>query len=244
MCERFKSNPIFNPGVRAAYAGGPPVLLEDELTAPLHKKKPAVIGVQFMGDLFHKGIDIGWLTHIFDVIEQCQQHKFVILTKRPDNALRMMWGKHNGGWRYFGDGDYHKNIILGISVENQKAADERIPMLLQIPAAKRFVSIEPCLEDINFRQYLDKLYGWIDWVVVGCESGTKRRPCNIEWVRSIVQQCRATGVTCYVKQISLKGCRKCRFDACVHLHGHRQVDIVSHNPAEWPEDLRVQELPK
>jgi protein gp37 len=225
LCARFKNNPIFLPEVRAAYAGGKLVLLKDELEAPLRKKKPAVIGVQFMGDLFHEDIDIEMLSHIFDTMNQCPQHDFVILTKRLDNALRMMWGKHNGGWRYFGENDFHKNIIFGGSCSTQEDLDKNVPVLLRIPAAKRIISIEPLLEEIDLGNSFYSHLMNIDWVVVGCESGPKRRPCKIEWVRSIVKQCKAAGVKVFVKQLNING-------------------KVSHNPAEWPEDLRIQEMIK
>ena len=122
---------------------------------------------------------------------------------------------------------------LGVTAENQRRADERIPVLLQTPAAVRWVSLEPLLGpiDLNKRELLiDKrrfkytLGNYLDWVVVGCESGPKRRPCKIEWVREIVEQCRDAGVPVFVKQLSING-------------------KVSHDMDEWPEDLRVREYP-
>jgi protein gp37 len=159
-------------------------------------------------------------------------------------------------------------------VSTQADADKNIPILLQIPAAVRFVSIEPMLEKIDISEFEEEnwrcdicgsfythfqdmscnhcgslersaeYHNQLDWVIIGSESGPKRRPCKLEWIRDIVSQCKEARVPVFIKQISLPGCRKCRFAPCTHLHGHRQIDIVSKNPAEWPKDLRVQEYPK
>ncbi len=112
------------------------------------------------------------------------------------------------------------NLWLGVTAENQAMADKRIPILLNIPAAKRFVSLEPMLE--NCKLSIGNLQ-LIDWVIVGCESGPGRRECKVEWMQSIVDQCREAGVKCFVKQVSIGG-------------------KVSHDPAEWPEGLRVREF--
>ena len=118
------------------------------------------------------------------------------------------------------------NVWLGASVENQAAADTRIPILFQIPATLRFLSVEPMLSELSIRKYLRAQYGepgycfdinneWcygpgscpncargIDWVIVGGESGPGCRPCNPDWIRSVVAQCRAAGVPVWVKQDS------------------------------------------
>lgn len=106
------------------------------------------------------------------------------------------------------------NVWLGVSVEDQKTADERIPILLQVPAAVRFVSVEPLLSGIqlvagantrsgrplklhDFGRYTSDIH----WVVVGGESGPKARPCDVAWIRSIVRQCKKAQVPCFVKQL-------------------------------------------
>jgi protein gp37 len=108
------------------------------------------------------------------------------------------------------------NVWLGTSTENQRAADERIPHLLKCPAAVRFLSCEPLLGPIDLKpwlgflplpsdaaRYLERMSGVprLHWVIVGGESGPGARPCNVEWVRSIVGQCGAAGVACFVKQL-------------------------------------------
>ena len=101
-----------------------------------------------------------------------------------------------------------KNIWLGVSIENQQTADERIPLLLQTPAAVRWLSIEPLLDTINLDpvQMMDNRNrgrAVIDWVVVGCESGAKKRECKIEWIESIVEQCKQADIPVFVKQIQI-----------------------------------------
>ena len=121
-------------------------------------------------------------------------------------------------------------MIISTSVENQQTADERIPILLQVSAAVRLVSVEPMLEAIDLSPtWMDKHRyfeaGTLDWVICGAESGPNRRPCKIEWGRNIVRQCEDAGVPVFVKQLNING-------------------KVSHNMDEWPEDLRVQEYPE
>lgn len=145
------------------------------------------------------------------------------------------------------------NVWLGVSVEDQKTANERIPLLLDTPAAVRIVSCEPLLGPIDIEAlwsrrtyrgdtvsgYMD--YDDIDWVIVGGESGPGARPCNVEWIRSIVRQCKEAGTPVFVKQLG----------SLPYEPTSRTTDIpmkLCHpkgaNPAEWPADLRVREFPK
>ena len=211
--------------------------------APLGWKAPCMVFVGSMCDLFHPSVEIGILTHVFDIIEQTPQHTYQILTKRPEQALKMMWGKHGEGWRYFGNSDYHPNIWFGVTAENQEQADKRIPILLQIPAAVRFVSIEPMLEPVSLLMWNNESECLIDQVIIGAESGPKRRECKIEWVRSIVEEQRYLDTSVFVKQIYLRGCRKCGFDPCTHLNGHRPKEFLIKDINQFPADLRIQEYP-
>jgi len=167
------------------------------------------------------------------------------------------------------------NTWLGVSVENQATADVRIPFLLQTPAALRFVSVEPLLAPVNLAKipapnqcHQDALSGrnlWngrpmerLDWLIVGGESGPKARPCDVEWIRSIVQQCKAAGVPCFVKQLGARPYDGATIEPTGEFRtspetGHRQMGATvrtlglrSHkgaDPSEWPEDLRVREWP-
>jgi protein gp37 len=168
------------------------------------------------------------------------------------------------------------NVWLGVTVENQQTADERIPLLLQTPAAVRFLSCEPLLENIDIGEAIATAFctkcsasfdngEWneereleecpscgqssimdfqftthsnkIDWVIIGGESGPGARPCNVEWIRSLVQQCKAAGVSAWVKQMGSNAYSPSNpmWDNGITGKGT--------DPSEWPEDLRVQEFP-
>lgn len=123
----------------------------DRLNEPLRWKKPRRVFVSSMGDIFHPDIELLMLALIFDIIKRCPQHTFMILTKRPEIALEHY---HNTMLKpFFG----MPNIWLGVTAENQQAADERIPILLQIPAAVRFVSVEPMLGPVDLSEWLKEV---------------------------------------------------------------------------------------
>lgn len=147
------------------------------------------------------------------------------------------------------------NVWLGVSVEDQATADTRIPWLLQTPAAVRFVSYEPALGPVDFTHTrlpsgstcsplhvqeghypLSRFVGPLHWIICGGEGGHNARPCNLEWLRSTIQQCQAAGVACWVKQL---GARPLVEGGTAYLLKDRK----GADPAEWPEDLRVQAFP-
>ena len=201
MCNRLKENYYsFGHKIRDAYAGeGPPILVESRLNDPLKVKKPSVVGTQFMGDLWHKDVTLEQRDMIYSTISLCPQHTFIILTKRPENV--MSWWLAN-----------NKNVWLGVSISTQEDADKLVPVLLQIPAAVRIVSVEPMLGpvDIDTRKMCPTSECFapppkIDWVIIGCESGPKRRPCKLEWIESLVKQCSKAGVPVFCKQAEING---------------------------------------
>jgi protein gp37 len=185
-------------------------------------------------------------------------HTFQILTKRPERMREWVQAWVSQG------GEVLPHVWLGVSVENQETADERIPLLLRTPAAVRFLSVEPLLGPINLR-----LHGLRpDWIIVGGESGPDARKCRISWVRGVVGQCQKWKVPVFVKQLGthvidrndagfdghepdnwpdgtetddwdLDPCRQYQgADARILLSDSKGAD-----PAEWPEDLRLQEFP-
>jgi protein gp37 len=160
----------------------------DKLDEPLRWRKPSKIFVCSMGDLFHEGVDDGFLCRIFDVMAVAEHHTFLILTKRP-NRMREFFARCVHG--------NFQNIWLGVTAENQQRADERIPILLQIPAAKRFVSVEPMLGPIELR--LVGGPGDLDWVICGGETGPGARPMHPDWVRSLRDQCVRAGTPFFFK---------------------------------------------
>lgn len=174
----------------------------DKLLEPTKWKKPSMIFISSMGDLFHKDVKYSWLEDLFEVMAAEKRHIFIVLTKRPHRMKECFEF-------FFGD-NHAPNIWLGVSCENQKAANERIPTLLEIPAALRLVSLEPLLGPVSLRQTIYEktccidalagLHGWpphvpildhnrLGWVIAGCESGPAHRPMNMDWVRSIRDQC-------------------------------------------------------
>lgn len=238
-------------------------------------------------DWLDDAVPIEWLADLLKLIHDTPNLDWLLLTKRPENwHIRMAQcldeiGKREGFPRDgspgpFGDAmvewlqgtAFPKNIWIGASVENQKVADERIPELLKIPAAVRFLSVEPMLGPIEFPDHL----GWercrcgargladcfcvpirnLHWIIFGGESGPNTRPCNVEWIRDGVRQCRAAGVATFVKQlganITRRWCRDCADDGpicpndglpCLGLRNRKGGDM-----SEWPEDLRVREFPE
>lgn len=168
----------------------------DRLKDSLKWKKPRKIFVCSMGDLFHEDVKFEWIDTVFSVFNLLPQHTFIVLTKRPKRMFEWYNQADILGW---GSGDYNSNTWLGVTVENQKRADERIPILLQVPASVHFVSLEPCLEYIDLEKYL---HCGLGWCVIGAESGPKKRHFNPEWARGIIQQCQKTKTPVFYKQDS------------------------------------------
>jgi len=151
MTGRFAHNPVLSADKRATYAGRRnPWLDETELHAPLQRLKPAVIGVQFMGDLFHEKVEESIIEDVFSVMGRCPMHTFVVLTKR-DKRMQEFVHQRRG---VFFKGMAFPNIIMGVSVEDQETANKRIASLLQTPAACRVVSLEPCLSSVDLQKYI------------------------------------------------------------------------------------------
>ena len=198
----------------------------DRLEQPLKWKKPRRIFVCSMSDFFHPLIPLEFQAKVFRIVEQCPQHTFLFLTKRTEQLDLF---NRACGWPDL------PNAWLGVTAENQEQADKRIPLLLQTPAAVRFVSCEPLLGPLDIsnlgvvRRYTESRgASWsehqIDWIIVGCESGPRRRFMALDWARMIAAQCATANVPVFIKQLPING-------------------KVSHEPSEWPEDLRVREYP-
>ena len=166
---------------------------------------------QSMSDFFEDHPQLpAWRNEAIDVIEECEDLIVMLLTKRPENTMRMV----PNHWVH----DWPEHVWIGTSVENQETADQRIPELLQIPAHIRFLSMEPLLGPVDLSRYLGlswsgyyncwqidergSLFGkwWPDWVIVGGESGSGARAMHPDWARSIRDQCVAAGVAFHFKQ--------------------------------------------
>ena len=156
---------------------------EDVLDYPFKWKKPRMIFVNSMSDLFHEEVPEEFIIRVFNVMNLATHHTFQVLTKRPERALKIA---DKLKWT--------ENIWFGVTVENFQAKD-RIKILQEIPAKIRFLSCEPLLEPL----YELNLSG-INWVIVGGESGPGARPIEANWVRDILKQCQKQNVPFFFKQ--------------------------------------------
>lgn len=179
FAERFRGVP------GSAYEQGFDLrLVPEALELPLSWRKPRLIFVNSMSDLFHADVPFEYIARVFDVMQRSPQHTFQVLTKRSERlrelAPRLPWPD---------------NVWIGVSVEDRKRA-ARITDLVAVSAARvRFLSVEPLLEAIP-----DLPLEGIDWVIVGGESGRKPRPMDPDWVLDIRDQCSRAGVPFFFKQ--------------------------------------------
>jgi len=219
------------------------------------------------------------LADVLKLIYETPNLDWLLLTKRPEAWRKRIAQAWESGGLDASDGSEDvpvaawasawlvgkapPNVWFGVSVEDQKRAEERIPELLKIPARVRFLSVEPLLGPIIL-DYCDEpganhTSDWtakvlpmgVDWVIVGGESGPEARACNVEWVRDIVRQCKAAGVPCFVKQLG-SNCWSEDDDCFCHMadEGEEEThwkayfkDLKGGDPREWPEDLRVRQMP-
>jgi len=185
--------------------GQPPVMDYKTLQQPLHWKKPRKIFVESMGDLFHDDVPRPMIDSVLEIIAACPQHTFIALTKRPENIGSKLYSSDNHcSIREFGGGDYLPNLWIGVTAENQRTANERIPILLHIPAAVHFVSVEPMLGPVDLekniaKHILIKPIAFLDWVICGPETGPGKRLFDLQWAWSLYDQCRDAGVPFFAK---------------------------------------------
>jgi len=172
----------------------------DKLDEPLKRKKPTTYFVCSMGDLFHEDVPTPYIADVWNVMRQCPQHTFQVLTKRPHPMLSIL-----SDWDVV-----LPNVWLGVTIENQDHMN-RLDYLVNTPAAIRFVSHEPLLSAIDYEAHpigpRDANYGksvltlgLINWVISGGESGPGARPMHPQWVRDIRDQCQAAHVPFFFKQ--------------------------------------------
>ena len=222
-------------------------LIWSALDLPLRWRKPRRVFVNSMSDLFHERLPDEIIGRIFDVMAMAEHHTFQVLTKRAARMRDLLarWEANPGDQPRRTS---FSNIWLGVSVENQATADKRIPLLLQTPAAVRWVSYEPALESVNLWSFLAQgsaveLRG-LDWLVVGGESGPGARPFDVAWARSTIAQGRAAGVPVFVKQLGARPVYDLGDGHTYRMRAIRLRDRKGGKPEEWPEDLRVREAPQ
>ncbi|MFD5899089.1 DUF5131 family protein [Streptomyces sp. NPDC060366] len=240
---------------------------QDALTDPLSWKKPRRVFVNSMSDLFHAKVTDEFIAQAFAVMALTPQHTYQVLTKRH-GRMRSLLGSQE--FVYLVDdyrerirpgcGDFNwplPNVWLGVSVEDQKRADLRIPALAQTPAAVRFLSCEPLLGPVrlplmeavggcNCGGYGPPYYthepscGYepgaaygIHWTIIGGESGPGARPLDTAWVADLITDSRAAGAAPFVKQLG-----------SIWARDNNATDAKGGKPADWPEELRVREYPE
>ena len=191
--------------------GFEPTLHRHRLDEPKSRRKPSRIFVSSMGDLFGEWVPAGWIEAVLRTVRECPQHTFIFLTKNPKG--------------YQGH-DYPPNAWIGVTCEDQQAANERIPLLLATPAAVRFVSVEPMLGPVDLctaapcgecgepdddgvyngcrggEDCLDESWWWssgIHWVIVGQQTGPGATPPERVWVQEIADACRHMRVPLFLK---------------------------------------------
>lgn len=211
-------------------------VVDDNLDLPLWIKKPTVFAI--WNDLFHEKVPFEFIEQVFGIMAAARYHTFLVLTKRPERMLEYCkWQTNLTGEGYLNEG----NVWLGVTAENQKRVDERIPILLQIPAAVRFVSVEPMLESIDLDKFLSDFIhtGYYDeesgtevhdienkisWIVLGAESGPKRRLISLDAIRNVKEQCQEADIPLFIKQLNING---------------KLVKDMN----QFPEDLQIREFP-
>jgi protein gp37 len=235
----------------------------EKLDDPLHWREPRCVAVSLMGDLFGSGIPDRYIADVFAVMIATRRHIYCVLTKQTMRRMALLaspefWetvnecGAARGwvtDWCPCGPADPPTNVVQLVSCSDQAMLDALVPDLLATPAACRGVSLEPLLGPVNAHLGRDSLDTYsaappldtysaappldtysaappLDWIIVGPETGPGARPCNPEWILSVVDQCREAGVACHVKAVPLADGR------------------ISHDPAEWPDALRVRQWPE
>jgi protein gp37 len=233
----------------------------EALEIPLKWRKPRRIFVNSMSDLFHESIPFEQIDQVFAVMALTLQHTYQVLTKRPERMQKYLRTAKNrvriaavdmGRVTKTDHADIEScqwdwplpNVWLGVTVENQKALNERARPLYNLHNMgwTTFYSAEPLLEAVEL--YLN--HERVDWVIVGGESGLGARLCDADWIYSIVEQCKAPQVPVFVKQMGSRLLCECRtpehpgWDALGPIY---RISGKGGDTQEWPERLRIREFP-
>ncbi len=262
------------------YGQDPTTVLRSQLptfTAPLKWEREAIAGARVghdrlvftcsWSDFFIEEAD-AWRPIALRMMRRTPHLTYQVLTKRPErmHAFFQRWNASYSGelhpWPF-------PNVWLGVSVENQATADERIPWLLKTPAVVKFLSYEPALEAVDFSRYLapacpscgvrhlgccdEPTSPGISWLICGGESGPHARPFRLDWAQSALRQCQAAHVPMWMKQLGSQA-----YDYHEYLRGRNEVGVCAGCQQcrwrtkdragaimdEWPADIRIQRMPE
>lgn len=255
-----------NPAVLGEWGRGKPRVLSKSWGDPIRwDAEAAKTGARprvfpSLCDWLDEEVPVLWLGRFLYLISETPNIDWLLLTKRPELFIRRMadaadetmpGAGFGGRWL---DGNAPHNVWFGVSVEDQQRAEERIPLLLEIPARIRWLSVEPLLGPVNVGRWCRPRWSGklsergtrplesecLDWVVIGGESGPKSRLCNVGWIEDIIGQCKGAGVPVFVKQLGVNV-------VWTGIGGveHRWIGIhpKGGEPSEWLEHLRVREFP-
>jgi len=243
MAARYSGPGLAYEGLAEMTPSGPRwtgklMVVDKHMDDPIRWQKPRRVFVNSMSDLFHEDLEDRHIRQIFEVMLQAPRHTYQILTKRHliMNEFVKEW-LDDACWPQSGCPVGDKvpgHIWLGVSVEDQKAADLRIYPLLDTPATVRFLSVEPMIGPVDIRPFLKDGHDCgIHWVIIGGESGNGARPMQEAWVRDLVEQCKGARVAIFVKQMGT-----------VWAKENEGSSYKGENMSEWPKDLRIQEYPE
>lgn len=260
---RLKNCPQFAGLVKDGEWTGEVRCRPELLEWPMHLRGHKWIFVAPYGDLFHEKVPDLFIDQVMCVISRCPEKVFIVLTKRPERAAQMA----NRPIPLV----YPDNLIFGVSIEDQATANERIPLLCNITARCAAVSLEPMIDGVDLigtwqnivtaearRQQIcpepkpctreaarDTLKYVLQWVIVGGEGGPGSRPCNVDDIRRVRDQCLSDDVPLFIKQLG-----SWPYDPSWHGDGTpegsrmRLNHLKGADKEEWPEDVQIQQFPK
>lgn len=267
-------------GTKARWTGK--INLErSSILAPLNWRKPRRIFVNSMSDLFHEEVPDEWIDQVVATMWTAEWHTFHTLTKRADRQLRYLnsthtaervaeivhrrlWTEDPAKAMMVSVSDIASDVFLGlenwwvgVSVEDQSRADERIPYLIQTASPVLWVSAEPLLSEIDFARWMGSE---LDWIVVGGETGVGARKCSLDWIRKVIRQCGDAHVPVFVKQLGARPVGNWGDDPptyCLTTNRGTSRELSQHKNGVWklhskkggmitefPADMQVREYPR
>ena len=235
----------------------------ERLDQPQRWRKPRLIFVNSMSDLFHPEVPFEFIHSMWRHMAASHQHIYQILTKRVERAAQFFaWNDRLPASERLRP--HCKHIWFGASVEDQETADDRIPQLLRLPVAVRWICVEPMLAPVDLSPWLGLTTSaagaggesrcqhcrWdnagarpasaaIHWLVVGGESGPRARACHVNWIADTLRECRKAGIAAFVRHLGSAAHWDHAGETCLMPKSSRKIGSVAH----WPAPLQMQAYP-